>query len=93
MKKKIEIEFDGEDKSGFNDVQLEELNKLLMSSILSMMEWSNPKKVTIDGNVFWLRTENKPTVKPAHKKYPVHEQSPIVMSRPKGTLSYPKGMR
>lgn len=90
MKKKIEIEFDGEDKNGFTDSQLDSLNTLLMNTILEMFKWSSPKKVTIDGNVFWLRTENK-TKAPTAKKYPLHHEDPIVINHPK--LSYPKGKR
>lgn len=59
MKKKIEIEFDNEDRNGFTEVQVDEMNK-------------TPKAI-------------------AAKKYPVHHEDPIVMSRPK--LSYPKGKR
>lgn len=87
MKKKIEIEFDGEDEKGFTDSQLDSLNTLLMNTILEMFKWSPPKKVTIDGNVFWLRGENKAKA-PTAKKYPVHHEDPIVLNRPK--LSYPK---
>lgn len=88
MKKKIEIEFDNEDRNGFTEVQIEELNKLMLTCILGMQEWSSPKKVTIDGNVFWLRTENKLPKAVAGKKYPVHHEDPIVMKRPK--LTNPK---
>lgn len=91
MKKKIEIEFDNEDRNGFTEVQLEEMNKLMLTYILRMQEWSSPKKVTIDGNVFWIRTENKTPKVAAGKKYPVHHEDPIVMNRPK--LTYPKGKR
>lgn len=90
MKKRIEIEFDGEDKNGFTEPQMEELNKLMMTYILQMLEWSSPKKVTIDGNVFWLRSDEKPKAT-AKKKYPVHHEDPIVLNPPK--LIYPKGKR
>lgn len=82
MKKKIEIEFDGEDKNGFTEYQIDSLNTLLMNTILEMFKWSTPKKVTIDGNVFWLRTENDAKA-PIAKKYPLHHEELILLNRPK----------
>lgn len=81
MKKKIEIEFDGADNGGFTDLQVLELNKILTRAIHQIHEFSNPKKVTVDGNVFWLRGgATEPKV--AKKTYPVHHEEHIVMQRP-----------
>jgi hypothetical protein len=81
MKKRIEIEFDGADRDGLTDVQVLELNKLLTRAIHQIHEFSNPKKVTVDGNVFWLRG-GAPEPKVAKKTYPVHHEETIVMQRP-----------
>ena len=81
MKKKIEIEFDGADRDGFTDLQVLELNKILTRAIHQIHEFSNPKKVTVDGNVFWLRG-GAPELMVAKKTYPVHHEEHIVMQRP-----------
>jgi hypothetical protein len=81
MKKRIEIEFDGADRDGLTDVQVLELNKILTRAIHQIHEFSNPKKVTVDGNVFWLRG-GAPEQKVAKKTYPVHHEEHIVMQRP-----------
>jgi hypothetical protein len=81
MKKRIEIEFDGADRDGLTDVQVLELNKILTRAIHQIHEFSNPKKVTVDGNVFWLRG-GAPEPKVAKKTYPVHHEETIVMQRP-----------
>jgi hypothetical protein len=81
MKKKIEIEFDGADRDGFTELQVMELNKILTRAIHQIHEFSNPKKVTVDGNVFWLRG-GAPEPKVAKKTYPVHHEEHIVMQRP-----------
>lgn len=81
MKKKIEIEFDGADRDGFTDLQVLELNKILTRAIHQIHEFSNPKKVTVDGNVFWLRG-CAPEPKVDKKTYPVHHEEHIVMQRP-----------
>ena len=78
MKKKIEIEFDGDN---FTDKQIDELNKALTRAIYSISNFSNPKKVTVDGNVFWLRTKAHSEVK-IEGKYPVHHEEHIVMTTP-----------
>jgi len=79
MKKKIEIEFDGAD---FTEKQMAELNKALTRAIYSISNFSNPKKVTVDGNVFWLRTK-PPFVGKIEGKYPVHHEEHIVMNVPR----------
>jgi hypothetical protein len=81
MKKRIEIEFDGADRDGLTDVQVLELNKILTRAIHQIHEFANPKKVTVDGNVFWLRG-GAPEPKVAKKTYPVHHEEHIVMQRP-----------
>ena len=81
MKKRIEIEFDGADIDGFTDKQIDELNKILIRAIHQIHEFSNPKKVTVDGNVFWLRggTIDSNTTKCS---YPVHHEEHVVMTTP-----------
>lgn len=76
MKKRIEIEFDGAD---FTHKQVDELNKVLTRAIYAIRNFSNPKKVTVDGNVFWLRTKPHSASK-IEGKYPVHHEKPIVMN-------------
>lgn len=58
MIKKIQIEFDGPDKDGLNDMQVQELNAVLDRAIDGMLDYASVKKVTVDGNVYYLRTEN-----------------------------------
>jgi hypothetical protein len=79
MKKRIEIEFDCAE---FTDKQMDELNKALTRAIYSISNFSNPKKVTVDGNVFWLRTK-APSVGKIEGKYPVHHEEHIVMNIPR----------
>lgn len=83
MKKRIEIEFDGPD---FTDKQMAELNKALTHAIYSISNFSNPKKVTVDGNVFWLRgseSNNSADRDCAEsKRYPVHHEEHVVISVP-----------
>lgn len=80
MKKRIEIEFDGIDAKGFTDKQINELNRVLMRAIHQIHEFANPKKVSIDGNVFWLRT-SLPSQE-TKSSYPVHHEEHIVMTTP-----------
>lgn len=85
MKKKIEIEFDGVDSNGFSDNQLSELNRVLTRAIYDIHNFSNPRKVTVDGNLFWIRTSGSGDVKTDSKsetKYPVHHEEHIVMTTP-----------
>lgn len=58
MIKKIQIEFDGPDKDGLNDMQVQELNAALDSAIDRMLDYASVKKVTVDGNVYYLRNTN-----------------------------------
>ena len=58
MIKKINIEFDGPDKDGLNDIQTQELNAVLDRAIDGMLDYASIKKVTVDGNVYYLRREN-----------------------------------
>lgn len=55
MIKKINIEFDGPDKDGLNDMQVQELNAALDRAIDRMLDYASIKKVTVDGNVYYLR--------------------------------------
>lgn len=86
MKKRIEIEFDGAD---FTDKQIAELNKVLTRAIYNISNFSNPKKVTVDGNVFWLRTK-PPVVGKIEGKYPLHHEEHIVMSVPRWNKDEPR---
>ena len=81
MKKKIEIEFDGIDCDGFTDRQITELNRVLTRAIYDIHNFSNPRKVTVDGNVFWLRTKGNLNIK-KESKYPLHPEDHIVMKIP-----------
>jgi hypothetical protein len=86
MKKRIEIEFDGKDNEGFSEKQILDLNRVLTKAIYAIHEFSNPKKVTVDGNVFWLRgSESRISTDrdcAESKRYPVHHEEPVVMSVP-----------
>lgn len=55
MIKKINIEFDGPDKDGLNETQLNELNEVLDRAIAGISSVASVKKVTVDGNVYYLR--------------------------------------
>ena len=81
MKKRIEIEFDGADRDRFSEKQINELSRILTRAIHQIHEFSNPKKVTVDGNVFWLRggTVERNVAK---KTYPVHHEDHIIMKTP-----------
>ena len=81
MKKRIEIEFDGADKDFLTEKQIDELNKVLTRAIHQIHEFSNPKKVTVDGNVFWLRGGTVDT-NSDKREYPVHHEDHIVMTTP-----------
>ena len=56
--KTIQIEFDGPDKDGLNDMQVQELNEVLDRAIDRMLDYASVKKVTVDGNVYYLRSTN-----------------------------------
>lgn len=52
MKKKIEIEFTEKE---LDNVASENLEAILYKTILDIKVYADVKKVSIDGNVFWLK--------------------------------------
>ena len=52
MKKKIEIEFTEKE---LDNVASENLDAILYKTILDIKVYADVKKVSIDGNVFWLK--------------------------------------
>lgn len=84
MKKKIEIEF--EDKIT-NEIVLDAIERALRQAVETVAKWTNVRKVTVDGNVFWLPDPLVPyigrAVKEEKKEYPVHHEKPIVHRVPR----------
>ena len=52
MKKKIEIEFTEKE---LDNVASENLEAILYKTIIVIKDYADVKKVSIDGNVFWLK--------------------------------------
>jgi hypothetical protein len=52
MKKKIEIEFTEKE---LDNVASENLEAILYKTIIDIKDYADVKKVSIDGNVFWLK--------------------------------------
>ena len=81
MKKKIEIDF--EDKIT-NEIVLDAIERALRQAVETVAKWTNVRKVTVDGNVFWLPDPLVQEKKgPAKKEYPLHPEKPIVHRVPR----------
>lgn len=52
MKKKIEIEFTEKE---LDNVAAQNLEAILYKTIIDIKDYADVKKVSIDGNVFWLK--------------------------------------
>ena len=59
IKKKIEIEFDEQPETIVQDQVISYLDGILDMAITTISKEFNVKKVTVDGNVYYLRTEEK----------------------------------
>lgn len=59
IKKKIEIEFDEHPESIVQEQAIGYLDGILDMAITTISKEFNVKKVTVDGNVYYLRTEEK----------------------------------
>lgn len=80
MKKKIEIDFENEIT---NEIVLDAIERALRQAVETVAEWTNIRKVTVDGNVFWLpdpldKGEKGPAKKEVKKEYPLHHETPVV---------------
>ena len=85
MKKRIEIDFEDQIT---NEIVLDAIERALRQAVETVAKWTNIRKVTVDGNVFWLPDPlvpyiGRPTTKPAKKEYPVHHEKPIVHRVPR----------
>lgn len=80
MKKKIEIDF--EDKIT-NEIVLDAIERTLRQAVEMVAKWTNIRKVTVDGNVFWLPDPLVQSKGPVKKEYPVHHEKPIVHRVPR----------
>lgn len=80
MKKKIEIDF--EDKIT-NEIVLDAIERALRQAVETVAKWTNIRKVTVDGNVFWLPDPLVQAKCPVKKEYPVHHEKPIVHRVPR----------
>ena len=85
MKKKIEIDFEDQIT---NEIVLDAIERALRQAVETVAKWTNIRKVTVDGNVFWLpdplvQEKGPAATKPAKKEYPVHHEQPIVHRVPR----------
>lgn len=84
MKKKIEIDFDGEIT---NELVLDVIERALRQAVEAVAECAKIRKVTVDGNVFWLpdhpvKEQNGQSKTELKKEYPLHHETPVVHRAP-----------
>lgn len=84
MKKKIEIDFENEIT---NEIVLDAIDRAMRQAVETVAEWTNIRKVTVDGNVFWLpdpldKEQKGPAKKEVKKEYPLHHETPVVHRAP-----------
>lgn len=76
MKKRIEIDFEEEIT---NDLVLYAIERAMRQAVEAVAECAKIRKVTVDGNVFWLSDQqSKEPNAPAKKEYPLHHEPPVV---------------
>jgi hypothetical protein len=80
MKKRIEIDFEDEIT---NDLVLDVIERAMRQAVEAVAECAKIRKVTVDGNVFWLpdpldKDEKGPAKKEAKREYPLHHETPVV---------------
>ena len=80
MKKKIEIDFEDQIT---NEIVLDAIERALRQAVETVAKWTNIRKVTVDGNVFWLPDPLVQEKGPVKKEYPVHHEKPIVHRVPR----------
>lgn len=80
MKKRIEIDFEDEIT---NDLVLDVIERAMRKAVEAVAECAKIRKVTVDGNVFWLPDQQaKEQNATAKKEYPLHHEAPVVHRAP-----------
>lgn len=80
MKKKIEIDFEDEITG---EIISDVIERAMRQAIETVAKWTSIRKVTVDGNVFWLpdlhsKEDKGPSKREVKREYPLHHETPVV---------------